>query len=237
MAKASRLSLGHNPNTAVHNLKKNIQSAVLGRSSKDFPTVSKFYSDLQILLSKLNSRLESHSFKNEVNLDFRVSSSTDAYLKGFIQQKMRDGEKKFVEEMENIKSTFPVEQTELSAATENLKREILDQLTIELSRSDPQTGRIFIQYYKESLMNTFSTILESYSSLNYSSIKKEAAQSFQTFKSKTPVPSIRGMDQLDDQYLDGIRSYFWEYLTYFESECKDERICSIVELTRPSTDG
>jgi hypothetical protein len=228
MAKASRLSLGHNPNTAVSNLRRNILAIVSSRPSTSFKTVAAFNGLLQVLLSRLNSLGEKPSSNLDSSIGFRGSNSAEAFFKGMIDQRMNTGHRKFIEEMENIKTTFPVLHSKLLELVSKLSDEIAAQISRDLTSTDEETGLAFNNFYVHKLKKVLSAASESYLSLNKSMIRKEATVIIQSFLSKCEIPQIESLDQLNEEFFGSLRAYHLEFLKYFESQCKDHETCTLL---------
>lgn len=228
MAKASRLSLGHNPNTAVANLRRNVLAVVSSRPASTFRTVAAFNGQLQILLSRLNSLAEKSSSSLDASIGFRRSNSAEAFFKGMIDQKLNNGHRRFIEELENIKTTFPVPHTKLLEVVSKLSEEISAQICQDLTSTDEEAGLAFSSFYVHKLKKVLAAAAESYVSLNKSMIRKEASVIVQSFLAKCELPQVRTLDQLNEEYFSSMRAYHLEFLKYFESQCKDHETCTSV---------
>ncbi len=218
MAKASRLSLGQNPTAAVASLKKNIHSLATSGEVQAWVTLEDLHSLLRLLVSRINNIIETSSpiQSPRENLEILNSSAMELFYKGMVEQRMSVANKKFISELDSLKTSLPMITDQLRMLLDDQIYTTIQRTIDDLEEADSEAARLFALRYSVKLgraLHVHSSALIEY---NISLANKESiavANAF--FHRLEKQPPVNG----------SLTNYFNEFMQYFERTCLDTLGC------------
>lgn len=227
--------MGKHPPSAVANLKKNLISFLSSVPIEKQFTLGHFYFVLETLIARINT-IGGHSLHSTVrqplsstqhskHADIPRISSSAIFFKGLIDQKISEAVDGFNAEVESVKKNLPISQQKLQEMMENMIDESISSTAKSLYSVDAEAGRAFQVNHRDRMKRSLSSISLSLLDLNRSHAKKEASLIIQTFIAKATLPKPSKISDLNDVFFDHLKNYFKQFFMYFDSQCKDDKMC------------
>lgn len=116
-------------------------------------------------------------------------------------------------------------QQKLQEMMENMIDESISSTAKSLYSVDAEAGRAFQVNHRDRMKRNLSSISLSLLDLNRSHAKKEASLIIQTFIAKATLPKPSKISDLNDVFFDHLKNYFKQFFMYFDSQCKDDKMC------------
>lgn len=233
MAKVSRLSLGHNPNKAVDNLRRSLEMELSKAPRSQLNTLGNLHNLMVSLVKIANSISDAPGSTLGLSTLYRRSQSADTFLKNMLDQKMNKTQKGFKQRLEQMRERLPINSSRLAVTLQEMKETSLEQVYSDLWTLDKEAAHIFASNQRKRLSKALDLLIVEFTELNLELASKEIQILTSSFLQKITPKRIHSLEEIDPEMFLCMKTFFNEFLNYFDEQVKDKACCNLTLQRQP----